>query len=67
MREERQNGKKEGIEKGIEKGLVKGIKKGKREERLGIIRRMKKEGMDKEQIIRVTKCTKKEYAAALGI
>lgn len=51
----------------MRKGLVKGIKKGKREERLGIIRRMKKEGMDKEQIIRVTKCTKKEYAAALGI
>lgn len=56
MEEERRNGKKEGIEKGI--------KKGKKEERLGIISRMKKEGLEEAQIIRLTGCTKKEYAAA---
>ena len=60
MEEERRNGKKEGIEKGMEKG----IKKGKKEERLGIISRMKKEGLEEAQIIRLTGCTKKEYAAA---
>ena len=71
MQEERRNGRKEGMEKGIEKGLEKGIKKGKKEgkkaERLGIIGRMKKEGMEEAQIIRLTRCTKEEYAAAPGI
>lgn len=67
MQEERKNGKKEGIEKGLEKGIRKGERKGKREERIDIIGRMKKEGMDKAQIIRLTKCTKEEYAAAPGI
>ena len=72
MQEERRNGRKEGMEKGIEKGLEKGIKKGKKEgkkegkkaERLGIIGRMKKEGLEEAQIIRLTRCTKEEYAAA---
>lgn len=68
MQEERRNGRKEGMERGIEKGLEKGIKKGKKEgkkaERLGIIGRMKKEGMEEAQIIRLTRCTKEEYAAA---
>ena len=68
MQEERRNGRKEGMERGIEKGLEKGIKKGKKEgkkaERLGIIGRMKKEGLEEAQIIRLTRCTKEEYAAA---
>ncbi len=71
MQEERRNGRKEGMERGIEKGLEKGIKKGKKEgkkaERLGIIGRMKKEGLEEAQIIRLTRCTKEEYAAAPGI
>lgn len=71
MQEERRNGRKEGMEKGIEKGLEKGIKKGKKEgkkaERLGIIGRMKKEGLEEAQIIRLTRCTREEYAAAPGL
>ena len=75
MQEERRNGRKEGMERGIEKGLEKGIKKGKKEgkkegkkaERLGIIGRMKKEGLEEAQIIRLTRCTKEEYAAAPGL
>ena len=75
MREERRNGRKEGMERGIEKGLEKGIKKdkkegkkeGKKAERLGIIGRMKKEGLEEAQIIRLTRCTKEEYAAAPGL
>ena len=75
MQEERRNGRKEGMERGIEKGLEKGIKKGKKEgkkegnkaERLGIIGRMKKEGLEEAQIIRLTRCTKEEHAAAPGL
>lgn len=63
MQEERRNGRKEGIEKGIKKGK----KEGKKAERLGIIGRMKKEGLEEAQIIRLTKCTKEEYAEAPGI
>ncbi len=67
MREERRNGRKEGMEKGIKKGKKEGKKEGKKAERLGIIGRMKKEGMEEAQIIRLTRCTKEEYAAAPGI
>lgn len=67
MQEERRNGRKEGIEKGLEKGIRKGKKEGKKAERLGIIGRMKKEGLEEAQIIRLTKCTKEEYAEAPGI
>ena len=71
MQEERRNGRKEGMERGIEKGLERGIKKGKKEgkkaERLGIIGRMKKEGLEEALIIRLTGCTKEEYATAPGI
>ena len=63
MREERKNGRKEGMEKGIKKGK----KEGKKAERLGIIGRMKKEGLEEAQIIRLTRCTKEEYAAAPGL
>lgn len=71
MQEERRNGRKEGMEKGLEKGIKKGKKEGKKEgkkaERLGIIGRMKKEGLEEAQIIRLTRCTKEEYAAAPGL
>lgn len=52
MREERQSGRREGK------------REGKKEERFGIIVRMKKEGLEEAQIIRLTKCTKEEYARA---
>lgn len=67
MQEERRNGRKEGMEKGLEKGIKKGKKEGKKAERLGIIGRMKKEGLEEAQIIRLTRCTKEEYAAAPGL
>lgn len=50
MKEERRSGKREG----------------KKEARRDIISRMKKEGMDEAQIIRLTRCTKKEYTAAVS-
>ena len=56
-----------GIEKGLEKGIKKGKKEGKKAERLGIIGRMKKEGLEEAQIIRLTRCTREEYAAAPGL
>lgn len=39
--------------------------KGKREEKIQIIKRMKKEGMEESFIRQITKCTKAEYVAAL--
>ena len=64
MQEERRNGRKEGMEKGLEKGIKKGKKEGKKAERLGIIGRMKKEGLEEAQIIRLTRCTKEEIGRA---
>ena len=51
----------------LERGIKKGKKEGKKAERLGIIGRMKKEGLEEALIIRLTGCTKEEYATAPGI
>lgn len=57
-------GKRIGIEEGIRKGEKNGKKKGKKEERMIIIRCMLQEGMDKELIRKVTKCSGKELSMA---
>lgn len=64
MREERQSGKREGIREGKREGVKKGKREGKKEEKLLIIRRMLREGMNKRQIGRLTRCTAKELAEA---
>lgn len=60
-KEWKQEGKIEGIKEGIKEGKAKGRK----EEKIQIIRRMVKEGLDEALISRTTGCTKKEFAEAL--
>lgn len=54
------------MEEKRQEGKIKGISEGKREEKVLIIKRMIKEGLDEALISRVTKCTKEEYTMAAG-
>lgn len=52
------------MEEKREEGKIKGRSEGKREEKLLIIKRMIKEGLDEALISKVTRCTKEEYTMA---
>ena len=62
IKEEKQNGRKEGRREGRRVGR----KEGKQEERIRILRSLLLEGLDEQTIMRVTGCSRKEYAAAEG-
>ena len=47
-------------------GMKEGRREGKKEEKMQIIRRMLKAGMDEALIIRMTRCTKEELGMAMG-
>lgn len=66
MEEERQKGRHEGRREGKREGKREGEKIGKKRERISIIKRMYKRGMEEALIREMTGCTKKEFAAALG-
>lgn len=66
MEEERQKGRREGRREGKQEGKQEGEKIGKKQERISIIKRMYKRGMEEALIREMTGCTKKEFAAALG-
>lgn len=59
LKEEKQNGRKEGRKVGR--------KEGKQEERIRILRSLLREGLDEQIIMRVTGCSREEYAAAGGM
>ncbi|MBD5443965.1 MAG: hypothetical protein HDR29_00245 [Lachnospiraceae bacterium] len=52
------------MEEKRQEGKIKGRSEGKREEKLLIIKRMIKEGLDEALISKVTRCTKEEYTMA---
>ncbi len=56
-------GMEKGMEKGIKKGIEKGIEKGKEKERLDAIKRMRKAGASREQIL-LYGYTEEEYDRA---
>ena len=62
MEEERQKGKYEGKREGKREGK----KIGRKQERISLIKRMYKKGIEEELIRELTGCTKKELAAAVG-
>lgn len=66
MEDKRLEGIREGKREGKKVGKREGKREGKKEERIAIIRHMLHEGMDQAIIRRVTKCSKKELAAAAG-
>lgn len=65
-KEWKQEGKREGRKEGKREGRKEGKREGRKEEKILIIRRMIKEGLDEPLISRTTRCTKEEFAAALG-
>ena len=70
MEEERQKGRREGRREGKQEGKQEGKREGekigKKQERISIIKRMYKRGMEEALIREMTGCTKKEFVAALG-
>ena len=58
MKEQRQDG--------IKAGRREGKREGKKEEKLQIVRRMLKAGMDEKIIVQMTKCTREELGIAAG-
>lgn len=62
MEEERQRGKYEGKREGKREGK----KIGRKQERILLIKRMYKKGIEETLIREITGCTKKEFAAAVG-
>lgn len=53
-----------GIEEGIEQGIEEGIEQGRKDERAKIILKMLKNGLDKNQIERLTGATSEEIKVA---
>lgn len=59
-----EQGIEEGIEQGIEEGIEQGIEQGRKDERAKIILKMLKNGLDKNQIERLTGATSEEIKVA---